>query len=284
MNLFEKFFYALDSITMTRPTNYGWFHLMFVAIVIGLTTFLCIKFKDADDKTVRRIVMIMWIVMATLEVYKQITFAISDEDGVLAWDYAWYAFPYQLCSTPLYILPFIAWLKDCRVRDCMISYIATFSLFGGLAVFCYPNDVFIGATLINFQTMIHHGIQVVLGIFFLVRARRSLTFKRFSCAVPVFAVMVSIAILLNLSVYAIFQANGVTDDFNMFYISPYFDCTLPVLSAIYPNVPYVVFALLYILGFCVVSAIVFYGAKGIVILTDKIRDYVKFKKSQKVVH
>jgi len=63
-----------------------------------------------------------------------------------------------------------------------------------------------------------------------------------------------------------------TDEtFNMFYISWKFDCTLPVLSAIYPKVPYVVFLLLYIIGFSIAAAIVMSVAYGIKMLYGKIK-------------
>ena len=42
----------------------------------------------------------------------------------------------------------------------------------------------------------------------------------------------------------------------MFFISPHFDCTLPVLSIIYPKVPYIGFLIIYILGFSIVAGIV----------------------------
>lgn len=281
MNLFEKIFYTLDNWHMTTPTNYSWFHIMFICIVIAVTSFLCVKFKDSDEKIVRRIVLICWITMVVLEIYKQIAFAIGSPDGGVTakWDYDWGSFPYQLCSTPLYVFPFIVWLKDGKLRDCMLSYIMTFSLFGGLAVYVFPNDVFIRSIIINFQTMIHHGIQVVIGIFLLVRYRKSLDIKRFVKAIPVFAVLVALAFTLNLTVRPILDANGITDSFNMFYVGPHHACTLPLLEMIYPNVPYIVFALMYVLGFCVVASIVFYGAKGIVILTEKIKKYAEAKKS-----
>jgi hypothetical protein len=49
----------------------------------------------------------------------------------------------------------------------------------------------------------------------------------------------------------------------MFYISPYFPCTLPVFSSIYSAVPYPVFLLLYIAAFLIGGGIVYGAAKGI---------------------
>ncbi|MBE6663124.1 MAG: hypothetical protein E7602_01310 [Ruminococcaceae bacterium] len=258
----EKLLSILE-LKMKTPTNYSWFHLMFIVIVIGVTVFLCLKFKNCSDKAFRRIVLISWISMVVLEFYKQFVYSYSVEPSVIEWDYQWYAFPYQLCSTPLYVLPFIAFMKDSKFRDCFVAYMSTFSLFAGIAVFLYPNDVFISTIGINIQTMVHHGLQIVLGIFFIVYARKKFSKKYFAGGIIVFAALIILAMVLNLLVPL-----GIDETFNMFYISPYYDCTLPILSLIYPNVPYIVFLMLYALGFVLVAFIVYSIAKLILILTN----------------
>ncbi len=280
MNFFERVIHSLEG-TMETPTNYGWFHIMFLAIAVTATVLLCEFFKDCSDKTFRRIVLIAWITMVVLEIYKQLVFSFEYENNTAVWDFQWYAFPYQLCSTPLYVLPFIAFMKDSKFRDALISYISTFSFFGGLAVYFYPNDVFISTIGINIQTMIHHGIQVVFGIFFVVYNRRKLNHKYYVRGIPVFAALCAVAMLLNIVVYHIFMATGCTETFNMFYISPYFDCTLPILSAIYPNVPYIVFALLYILGFSFVATLIYYIEMGIVRFVERIKSKLYDKQQKK---
>lgn len=248
----EKILSFLE-LQMQRPNNYGWFHLMFIFIVLLCTLYLCIKFKDANDKTFRRIALISWILMVVLELYKQFVFSYSIEQSIIKWDYQWYAFPYQLCSTPLYVLPFIAFLKDSKFRDCFVSYMSTFSLFAGVVVFLYPNDVFIKTIGVNIQTMVHHGLQIILGIFFIVYARKKFTKKYFLGGIVVFGTLIALAMLLNYFVPMI------TDEtFNMFYISPHFECTLPILSVIYPRVPYLVFLTIYALGFVFAAFIVYY--------------------------
>lgn len=268
MNAFEKVLYFLEG-EMERPTNYGWFHLLFVGIVILSTILLCLKFKDCDDKVFRRISLICWVVMVVLEIYKQVIYTFEYDGTVVTWDYQWYAFPYQFCSTPIFVLPFVAFLKDSKFRDAFVAYMAFFSLFGGIAVFFYPNDVFISTIGINIQTMIHHGSQIVLGIFFIVHSRRKINLKFHLKSVPVFASLVAIAIIMNECGFSILTSKGMDDDFNMFYISRHFDCTLPILSGIYEAVPYLVFSLIYILGFAVISLIIFSLSKLIVYLVGR---------------
>lgn len=266
MTAFEKILHFLEG-EMTRPGNYGWFHLMFMGIAIAVTVFLCLKFKDCDTKTVNRILLISWIVMVVGEVLKQTLFSFNFDGTTVEWHYQWYAFPYQLCGTPLLVMPAIFLSKEGKFRDACLAFMATFSLFGGLAVYFYPNDVFVSEIAINLQTMIHHGIQVVVGIFLVVHNRKKLTLKYYFGSVAVFAALVALAIAMNISIYHIFKARGIDETFNMFFISPYFPCTLPVLSIFYPMVPYPVFLAIYIFGFMIVCAIMHFGAKGIVALT-----------------
>jgi hypothetical protein len=263
MNLFYRILNLLEA-TMETPTNFGWFHLMFIAIAILSTVFLCVKFRNCSDKVFRQIALIGWILIVSLEVYKQIIYSYNFDNGVVTWDYQWYAFPYQFCSTPLYALPFIIFLKDGKIRDAFIMYMSTFSLFAGLAVFAYPNDVFISIIGINIQTMIHHGLQIVFGIYFAVYSRKKYTLYSFLKSVYVFVGFSLLAILLDISVYKIFITKGIDETFNMFFISPYFPCTLPVLSIIYEKINYIIFLFMYIIGF-VFAALSAYGVEKLFI-------------------
>ncbi|MBE5756243.1 MAG: hypothetical protein E7342_00415 [Clostridiales bacterium] len=271
MNFIAKLLLLLDS-KMTVPTNYGWFHLMFLAIVIVGTVLLSLKYKDCSNKTFRKILLIFWIVLLVLEIYKQINYTFKVESGEIVADYQWYAFPFQFCSSPLYVLPFIVFLKDGKVRDSLIAFMSVFCIFGGISVMIYPNDVFIGTIGINIQTMVHHGSQVVLGVFCTVwyRKRFDITFRHYFKASIVFVTFIIVALVLNVIFRNLLLSMNIDETFNMFYISPYFPCTLPLLGdLIYPNVPYIVFLLIYIIGFIFVGAIIYLAEHYIIKLSSK---------------
>ncbi|MBO5395154.1 MAG: YwaF family protein [Clostridia bacterium] len=279
MNFIEKFLVALDG-KMPEPTDYGWFHLMFIGMVLVATVLLCVFAKNAKYKTVRWIIAAVWIVMVVLEVYKQINFSFHYdlETGKTWWDYHWYAFPYQLCSTPLFLLPFVAFCKEGKFRDSIIAFIGTFAMFGGLVTFIYPGDVFISTIGINIQTMFHHGAQIVTGIFLMVHERKRLNIWYFLRGMYVFLIMTAIAFFLN-----VMAPLFTTETFNMFYIGPHFPCTLPLLgNVVYPNVPYIVFLLIYVLGFIIVGFIFFMAYFGITKLFLKDRSQISFLGKKKV--
>ncbi len=251
MNWFEKFIYSLSG-KMPRPTNYGWFHLLFIGIFVSLCVLsVFLAKKRHTEKSFKIVVWVSWAIMFLFELYKQLVYSFKLVDGVPTWRYQWYAFPFQLCSTPLYVLPIIGCLKDGKVRDALMSYISTFAFFGGFVVFAYPNDVFISLIGVNIQTMVHHGLQLVAGIYFVAYNKDKINFKYYLKAVYVFLITLAVAMILNFIV-----PSFTTETFNMFYISPKFPCTLALLNMIYPKVPYIVFLLIYVLGFCLAAFII----------------------------
>lgn len=256
MELIKKI-YDIANATMEAPVSFGSFHLMFVAAFVILSVICVLLFKNCTDKTFRGITALVWVVILALEIYKQIVFSLYLDGGVFSWDYSWYAFPFQFCSSPLYILPIIAFSSNEKLRDRCIAYMMTFSLFAGLAVFCYPNDVFMSIVGINYQTMIHHGSQILMGILCGVRYRAKLSAKFFLGGVRIFVVMVFIAMILNVATHYAFPIFGIDETFNMFFISPYFDCTLPLLSMVFSVIPYAVFVCVYFFGFILCALIMF---------------------------
>lgn len=270
MNWFEKILVALDA-KMTRPTNYGWFHLLCIALVILVTILIAFLIKKNREKTTRIVLFTYAILSIVLEIYKQLNFSFNSSSGV--WDYQWYAFPFQFCSTPMYVALVASLLKPCKFRDYLYSYLATFSLFAGLSVMIYPNDVFTSTIGINIQTMFVHGGQVVIALCIWMSHIIKIDWKTVLKGTAVFAVMVTVALLMDI---IFVKANIVgTETFNMFYISPYFDCTLVILADIYKAVPYIVFLLIYLIGFMLAAYIVMYLVWGISFVSNWIVRKIK---------
>ena len=242
---------------MVKP--YGVFHLVSLFLMIALTVLLCVFARKIQEKNLNKFLMITWIVLVALEVYKQFVFSYSfDAEGHIHWHYSWYAFPYQFCATPLTFLPFIFWNKGSNkvsafIREGCIAFACTFNFFAGVAVMLSPGDVFNTYNMgICVHTMIHHGMQMVLGVYLFVYYRKKLTLWSYLKALPIFGFFLVNAMLLN-AIVPLFT----NDTFNMFFISWKFPCTLPVLCDIYPKVPYIVFLLIYIVGFAIAGFIIY---------------------------
>ena len=236
------------------PKLYGWYHILCLLLMVGLTVLLIRKFKNCDDKTFRKIILITWITVVAFELYKQVVTSFDSENNT--WKYLWYYFPFQFCSSPLYTLPFVAFLKDGRVRDAFIAFTMSFAFFGGLVVMIYPGDVFQGCIGINIQTMVHHASQVIIGIFVAVHQRKKFNKKFFLSSIIVFAVIVVVAILFNVVGHILIPEAGL----NMFFVGPFVPSALPIFSIIYPLIPWPLFLAIYILGFSFVAMLICYIA------------------------
>ena len=116
--------------------------------------------------------------------------------------------------------------------------------------------------------MVHHGVQVFFGIYLAVRYREKLNLKNLVRATGIFVVMCAIAMAINLITHHT-DITGVYGGLNMFFISPYYPCTLPVLSMIYPIVPYPVFLCIYVFGFMLCAGLVMLLMKGIAKISCK---------------
>jgi hypothetical protein len=248
-DLFEGIIRIFD-LTMTTPTSYGLFHLGFVALSALVCFLLCIAFKNPSEKTLRKILLIHSLICIVLEIYKQISFTFDVVDGAITHGYQWYAFPFQFCSIPIYVSLIAALVKNKKVFSACIAFLSTFGMIAGILVMAYPTQVFIPTIGINIQTMIHHGSQITIGLFLLIRAGAIKTTSKTLGGVAVFLVAVGCAMLLNLTVIH-FLPEGT--EFNMFYISPYFNCSLPVYSTFQQKLPYPVFLLLYLIPFIALS-------------------------------
>ena len=269
MSAFESFIYNVLQARMDRPPLYGTWHIVSIVLTILLTVCLVKFFRNAKDSTMRTILFIGWLVMVILEVCKQLEGAMTYDEytATVTWSYLWRWFPFQFCSTPLYTLPLVFLLKDCKVRRAIMAYISTFSLFAGLIVMILPTSVFTTLVSINIQTMVHHGLQVVFGVYMASYNRNSLSKRFFAWAEIVFAAFASVALIMNVIAYHKLVIPGLTEEFNMFYISPYMNNDLPVLSAVYPLVPYPVYLIIYLFGFTLAAVLVYAVEKGIVALT-----------------
>ena len=275
MTAFESFLLRCLRVTMEKPALYGTWHIVCILLTVALTVGVAFLFRKASDKKMRIIVFIAWFLMVFCEVGKQLLFAMNVQGDLVTWEYSWYSFPFQFCSTPFYTLPFVFLLKDCKLRRAIMAYIATFSLFAGVIVMILPTSVFNTYTFINMQTMLHHGMQVVLGVGMAVYNRNRLTIPFFTSGLITFAGFSAVAMTLNVVMPKYLATKGIETAFNMFYISPYYNNDLPVLSAIYPMLPYPVYLIVYFLGFGFAATLIYAIEKGIVALTLRKKNRVQ---------
>ena len=259
MTFWQNFLGILDT-SMEKPGMYGWFHLLSFALTILIAIYLCVTHTPGDDRRVRRVVLITAVVVTVLELYKQINYSFGYENGI-TYDYQWYIFPFQFCSTPMYIGLLAGLTRKGKIHKAACAYLATYAVFAGLCVMLYPSTVFIDTIGINIQTMVCHGSMIYVGVYLLYSGYVELEHKTILKAIPVFATCVALAATMN----EIASRVGLleTETFNMFFISPYCEPSLPVYSIVQAMVPFPWCLLIYVAAFSLAAYLILLGAMGI---------------------
>lgn len=255
MNAFEKIIYALQ-FEMERPKIYGWFHLVWFALSVLLILVLSLRKERNHERSLKAILLVYGIGSLVLEATKQIIWAFDYDPAaqVGTWDYQWYAFPFQLCTTPIIISLVCAFLRKGKLRDCLLAFMAFVTILGSIATAFYPESCFVRTVLVDIHTMYLHFGSLVVSVYLLASGEVKIRFRSLLRGYGVFLVFVLLAEILNVSIYQSGILRGET--YNMFYISPYFTSSLPVFDTIQGKVPFALFLLLYLIAiFCGASIV-----------------------------
>lgn len=260
MNIIEKILYAL-SAEMPEPAGWGWFHIMWLCFIV-ITIYLLYRQKNNfNEKQLKTVIGTYGFVALTFETLKQITWSFDWDfaNQVAIWDYQWYSFPFQLCSTPIYVAVICFFLKKSNLRTTLLSYMAFTTILGSIATIFLPDSCFTTVILTNIHTSWLHFESFVISVYLIMTEEVKLTTENLKKGLKAFIFFVGIAMAMNLIVYNSGVLNG--EEFNMFYISPYFESELPVFNTIQKSVPYPIFLFTYIFALSLGSGIIFTIAK-----------------------
>ena len=226
---------------METPGVFSWFHFVMLIPIIILTIFISMFFKNTSEKIYKRILLIFWIILLILELFKQLLLSFHYGNPSY-WSYSTRDFPFSICSLSIYLLPFILFMnkeKHPKIIDSINGYLCFISLFSGLVVCLYTNMVMTRMIYINIQSLLHHGSQVILGVFIYVYNRTSISIRTVYRSLILFVITAIIAIIINISFYPQF--------INMFFINPMFITNLPVGNVVQEKAGYAVYLILFLL-------------------------------------
>lgn len=262
MNLYEKLIYLLQT-EMNTPKPFGWFHILWIIIVIIFLILLYSKRKKYNEKQLKIVLLIYGVIALILEVLKQISWSFNYDPitNNIWWSYEWYAAPFQLCTTPIYVSLICLFLKKNKVRDALLSYIAYFTILGSIMTIILPESCFTSDILVNIHTMYLHCGSFVVSIYLLFTKEVEVKYSNVLKGFLVFIIFVIIANTLNIVIYNSGILNGET--FNMFYISPYFISHLPIYGTVQESIPYIFYLMFYIISIYLGSDIIFALSYGI---------------------
>lgn len=238
-----------------EPQPWGMYHFLCLGVLAALVAALIAGGRRLrkSPKTVRRLTASLGSVLLAAEILKQIFSSVQISDGKIIWDYPWHIFPFQLCSTPLYVCIALFFLPEGRVRRALCCYLGTFGIVGGAVVMAAPESVYITSLFINVHTMVWHTGLILLGALQWCGGAIRPDAADWLGSVVLFLAFATIAFCLDL-----FLPQYAAENFNMFYISPHVPPdSSPIFLFVWENVPYPLYLICYIAGFILLTGLIF---------------------------
>ena len=246
MSWLEKFI-ELTAWEITAPRAYGPFHLTFTFVGIALCVFLAWKLRKVGEKGNKIILLSVGIFLLLTEVYKQLFYFYHMENN----EYAYWIFPFQLCSVPMYLCIIAALIRPGRLQSGMYCFMTTFNLLGGLMAFIEPSGIIHEHLTLLLHAFIWHMSLIFVGFYLIASGRCAKTKKDFKYAVITFLALAVVAFLINLILWV--PSEGTI---NMFFVGPR-NSSLAVFSWIAKTFGWYVSTLIYLPVVCLGAYLIF---------------------------
>ncbi len=204
-------FFELFSWSVEAPKAYGPLHLSCLFGGLSLSIFGAWKLRDKGEKTFRTVMLICGFFLMATEVFKILFHYYYICEG----SFAWWVFPFQLCSIPMYFCVLVGFLKEGRLRDTLLDFMLAFNLMSGFVAYLEPSGILGNYIILTAHSLVWHMMLVFVGLVigFSGRAGRFLRDYRRACVC--FILLAAIALGINFAFYNVSDGS-----INMFFIGP----------------------------------------------------------------
>lgn len=180
----------------------SWQHILFVSILVVIMVILAITFgkiyKNKDEKSKNKVLIIAAILIDAFEIFKIIICCIRSNDP-LAWKYD---LPLFLCSIQLITIPLAAFSKG-RVKEAALDFVFIFGLLGALLgtygagnnygtypVLCFDNVV----------SVITHCISGFTSLYIIISGMESMKKKNLPITFGILLFFCVVAYIVNIAI------------------------------------------------------------------------------------
>ena len=236
-------------------TNFSKYHILWIVLLFLVLGYLLIFHYDMDDKHFRIFMFITGILFLIGEIIKLLCVSINGDNNHLPF----LNIPWQFCSTPLYYTWIVALIKNKKVHQAFLTYLATYCLVAGCAAFFNAETIFSNIAFNNFHTLFLHGGMILIALYILITKRLDLKYSSFIGAIIIFIGGVAIALLLNTICHFI----NPLEEVDLFFINPFQKGGIKIVQDIRNALPYGIYLTSYILFFTLAAFIIFLGGKAI---------------------
>lgn len=247
---------------MERPQSYSAFHLIFAFVGLAVVIVAAILLRKLNDKQNKIMLGCIGVVLAISEIIK-----ILFNNHIINNDkFAWWVFPYQLCSIPMYLCLICPFVKNEKINNWLYEFMFAIGLSTSIATLAEPSGLHKDYVFLTYHAYIWHLVLVFIGLYLFLSKRAGKNLYGVLKSSAVFAVVSVIGLVLNLTI----KEPG----FNALYMSPYVPSKIVVFDQIWLKAGWLVCNILYMIAIILLSAIFYYSAYFI-------RKYVEKRKSKK---
>lgn len=228
---------------MEPPTPWSSFHIIFSLcglFVAGILAIFLSNYYASKTEISLPVTQILWIcglILAVSEIYKQLfLYEIVNQNH-----YNWWYFPFQLCSTPMYLCLLFP-VFSVRLQKAAAVYLESFGFLGGIMALAEPSGLMHPYWILTLHGFLWHILLIFLGFFCTGLNLSKKEEGLFSDSLALFFIFCFIATLINIF------TRGKSD---MFYISPYYPITQIVFRQISLTCGILPGIISYLLSICV---------------------------------
>ena len=217
----------MKAVFSETPALWGMAHIITLLLILFANIAAGILLRNADDQKLLRILHRLGIVMLAAEVWKQwFCFVHVFNKAPNLW-----FFPWQLCSMAMYCSFLITYVKG-KAQTAFLVFLATYSLLGGMVALILPYDMLRPQISLFVHSFAYHGLIVTEAMiaFMILKKRSGKASLRFLPATLLFLALAAVAEIINVISHVILRDPKLEP--NMFYITPFYPSTQPILSDI----------------------------------------------------
>ena len=228
---------------MTPPAPWSAFHVMVSLSGLLIAGFLA-RFLAQHYKS--HACLILWIcgvLLGTGELYKQLFLYEIVNHG----RYDWWYFPFQLCSTPMYLCLVFPLLPGGIPRRTAAAYLESFGLLGGIMALTEPSGLMHPYWTLTLHGFLWHFILILLGVYCGRKGLADAGAGGFFRMLPLYGLCCSIAIFINTMEQLCIYPRDYSD---LFYINCFFPSEQPFFHQLSLWLGNVWCHILYVLASC----------------------------------
>jgi uncharacterized membrane protein YwaF len=224
---------------MEAPALFGAFHitaaLLAAAVSAAAAAFFARRIAASDDsrRSLGRVLFTTGIVLAVLEIYKQLFLFHIVNGGA----YDWWFFPFQLCSVPMYLCILFPFVKG-RLRSTFLTFMSGYTFVSAAAALIYPEDILRPYLSLTVHGFLWHGILLFISLLIMLTGSADASPRGLLRAACLFALLCIIAVCINAAAEPVMQAIRSTHPqvlhswTAMFYLNPYHLSPQPLVGSV----------------------------------------------------